>query len=1532
LLAAATADPKPAPAQSAVTEPGQGSCDPAAPQAGVSVGAALLAGQWTDQASGAQVEIAPDRPAGTTRFRMTGRHAWEGTFAEGRLTLRRQPAASEMDHLAPQWAREAVQGKLEWRLELEPRLICGRVVLRGRWYPGLIRFREAQGSGAEATPSQASVAGDGRPIDITYARMEPSIGGVVVLSYLPQRGAGGLATFPYPYPEPPNRRTADAGPLAEELNPFAFSPYSQEYEIYQPAQLKRYSRAPNGRLYVAGERVLLYVYGKGLPRAWDRDHAIEVQGGDGAQGLSYAAVAVDSEKPEMMGPIYRDLFQRGRDVLAARERDPAAQAALLRAPAMLVQVALGPGVLPGYKDFTINGIRGNSQWLLRFADDRALVSFGRELYFGESDIADRKSELVTALFVPERSFLEVKTEVALPLDEIPLRLALNGRMVRWNGASALVAKRYPGDPTRRTYRTAIIALYEAGKPPPAAEPGVIMLPVRPKDRLVARLDDEGLLSAESRPGIVHADPRELGLTWPQALARAARADRTVLNILVAGLLDMAAELRAPGSATAGVATRGSALWDRFKQLVADVAIQLAGTSEEAQAEIEAETDWNRLSGHQAAELDNLMLVDLLARTDLGMWVMRQTFEKLLGLHGNQDVVRRMPVTLGEHAALLLMRDELVRQMKAALDPTLPDGLMAISTDDTGLLALRAKLQPDAWSPQSAWSYIRVPCPGDEDKWVKNAVIPSGMADCSFSFVLDDDYIQQTFHTRSGGLTAMIADQPEAVRARKWVLAAMKVAVETYQHQSKDALTRAEGVADGDIRGLVQLLAADCPAEVADLPCGYKALRPFVLPRMMRQSDPDPVTGMRLWRADLDARYRLRTLNSFIAAVKNQKEASSADTDMAVVYLTPFLIELLPEDGILGVLRMLMEAPFFGTIQTILMNGILDYPKMAAEKRFALGASLVLGTERLAEAQVKETEFYTNLLNSLLGSMLQDAWGVNGTVGKLRAAAINSELAALRAQAGAAAQVRILEVLRSLPLDDQRAFWRTVLEAKILQESGSGKAMSQFHRDIADAADAIIAEMGLARPEPPPAGVTAVGDPLPIFDEVRLSPEPARAGADEELHDIAVPEREATEKYAPGERPGVAPPPDTARTAALGRQPDPVAGGTFSGLWNGQIAEFRLGAQIGEKSAYAAVFLLDTVRVPGCGGTCEIPIPGCEAGCVIKIYRTTDAEAVVDIIRGSRAIGDIPQPELMRPEATAQSTRPYLIQRQLHEGPNLRIFKWRDTADFHAAFAAFNADPGLGDALLELAGKLAARGLGFPDINLPNLFFERVDGRWVAGILDTDFIAPHAERRGRLAKFFANAEIEAVLGSVDEGEGGTVRWPANASCRATRAAGEAAFYDRWIAFQRATRPHELLYRKGFARMSPAEQEAIRALYGREKWDFLESHNDPIFPDAYYSMEKMLEKKGYIRYDPAARQWIGVFIDPGLPLDPVKWERYFPKMFDPEHLAPLDLSKPFAKTGLLTPPLDATGTGRVIAPAAFHPPVLAQAEAGPWRIAA
>lgn len=69
--------------------------------------------------------------------------------------------------------------------------------------------------------------------------------------------------------------------------------------------------------------------------------------------------------------------------------------------------------------------------------------------------------------------------------------------------------------------------------------------------------------------------------------------------------------------------------------------------------------------------------------------------------------------------------------------------------------------------------------------------------------------------------------------------------------------------------------------------------------------------------------------------------------------------------------------------------------------------------------------------------------------------------------------------------------------------------------------------------------------------------------------------------------------------------------------------------------------------------------------------------------------------------------------------------------------------------------------------------------------------------------------------------------------------------------------------------------------------------PYFPNAEFFMEKALEYKGYLGFDPATKS----FIDGTITLDEIK--EFFPQIGDPNAHAPIDGTRPWWKTSMLAP---------------------------------
>jgi len=178
-MGAAAAPPPPTPAQTT----------PAAPApAGDQRTADLVdfIGQWQDQEHNWDFVLEHadiDDPAKASRVKLTERKVnWgEGLFEAGtaggkptRMVFEYFPKASEMDQKIPPWARQQVEGKLKWKLELthdESNCVCADSQMEATWYPGEVTWWDGTGDAA----GTATVTGEGKPVKFTLTKADDDV-------------------------------------------------------------------------------------------------------------------------------------------------------------------------------------------------------------------------------------------------------------------------------------------------------------------------------------------------------------------------------------------------------------------------------------------------------------------------------------------------------------------------------------------------------------------------------------------------------------------------------------------------------------------------------------------------------------------------------------------------------------------------------------------------------------------------------------------------------------------------------------------------------------------------------------------------------------------------------------------------------------------------------------------------------------------------------------------------------------------------------------------------------------------------------------------------------------------------------------------------------------------------------------------------------------------------------------------------------------------------------------------------------------
>jgi hypothetical protein len=315
-------------------------------------------------------------------------------------------------------------------------------------------------------------------------------------------------------------------------------------------------------------------------------------------------------------------------------------------------------------------------------------------------------------------------------------------------------------------------------------------------------------------------------------------------------------------------------------------------------------------------------------------------------------------------------------------------------------------------------------------------------------------------------------------------------------------------------------------------------------------------------------------------------------------------------------------------------------------------------------------------------------------------------------------------------------------------------------------------------------------------------------------------------------------------------------------YRGGTKTFELGELLGQ-GADATVYRL---KNPG--------VPGCENGCVIKFYIKSPnaADAVNAIERGSEEyLPDAGVLQLKNRAYEAVGYPPYIIQDELKLGDDVKMF--------NKDLNAFGADPGLGQAVVDMFYALASKGYAWEDAHLGNIFFKEVEGKWVAGILDQDRIIKYslARESDRLGGVFARAELAWMPGI----EGMRLKGVGNVkSMLKTR----DALQNSWA-------------RQNFGKDFMALQYDQRQDFFDGVQKYCADNPGPHFPDAEFFMEKAFEYKGYLRYDPATGKFVKGLIDPEI----VKSR--FPKLENPDRIAPLDgLTKGMWKTGMADPPVN------------------------------
>lgn len=582
---------------------------------------------------------------------------------------------------------------------------------------------------------------------------------------------------------------------------------------------------------------------------------------------------------------------------------------------ILLRAELEPGALPGAHDFTLNGAAGS--WVLRYGNMTGQFAFARPLPGGGD--ATALSEPVSFAFAPDLLYLEVRTTVDIPVETLRFQVWVNNQPHLFDGWRDITAVRLAltdEDEDDLALRRAVAR--EAG-----IDPGTIR-PVRTYRSPPVALVTAGASAADAGtiPGV------EPGYRIPVStgdLVRGVLATPDDYRVTPAF-----AEVRvaaSPGEVTA---------WT----LGPDAGSALGWTPAVAQA-------------MACANLEFEVPVDFEASARR----VARAFTNTIILQGER---RQLEMRVGDHAAMLILRDTFIEMMTAQ-----ERALAAIRTP-AAIASFRAETGP-AIAADNLHPLGQLEISGPD----------GSRLDFSFTFA-DDAFLQGRFGLDAAGLAA-------------WREQATREALAAYLAETRRALQLARAVRPcGDEQRLIELTGR-----------GFDGVYQYALGRLVT-FQPTSLAPGDYAKPDRAARAWLLGVPVFASALQAQQAYSSDDT-RAIITATSLatgiagaagglasaglgLLGGVEAGGAIGAfaysaavlgqagsaLALATDAASAGMVAVAQASNVRT---AADEVRFARAAALSIGTMRLEEAIENEpgfadifTELYQETLTAALGNL------------------------------------------------------------------------------------------------------------------------------------------------------------------------------------------------------------------------------------------------------------------------------------------------------------------------------------------------------------------------------------------------------------------------------------------------------------------------------------------------------------------------------------------------------------------------------------
>jgi hypothetical protein len=463
----------------------------------------------------------------------------------------------------------------------------------------------------------------------------------------------------------------------------------------------------------------------------------------------------------------------------------------------------------------------------------------------------------------------------------------------------------------------------------------------------------------------------------------------------------------------------------------------------AEADSISDPDLKTVSGKEAKNIWNLTLSNKLLNgriagnlTDDWKNLLKKAASTTLFDWGlafwNGEVLEQTRVTVADHAAFLLLREAFIDSMKRQAK-SFPD-----LNDEAALRGFRELNQTRSWDDSSPWYHIRVTAPKGVNIVAFRRMVSSGMFlnvdhtykdEVPMSYALSHSLLEEAF------------GKERKDEADRWSLQAIKEGLAIYKKAVDDSIATVGAIPDKDVKELIRVLGYI-----------YEPLLHELLPRMMKLQAANPAPRQ-IWVPDYSARFSLRNLYTVVDAIRAQEDYSKLDTQMTLLAIAaatggagfaagPGLVASCLSSGTAAV-----------DLFVPLSADVSDYFQQRSDIHFALGASLILGTQHLNQQELQKTEWFQIALQNL-------------------PAAAGLPFAALEALPRinrAATWIRTTPLLEKVEANGWKAFQAmdesqkvgvlaALSEAKMLEATKAANTMDHLHLRAGKVADQLQAEI------------------------------------------------------------------------------------------------------------------------------------------------------------------------------------------------------------------------------------------------------------------------------------------------------------------------------------------------------------------------------------------------------------------------------------------------------------------------------------------